>query len=88
MNLFSCNFLVALSCFRTMDILQLIIHDIAITPSKNRKRKKIKLEFKYFDIIKSANEGGHFSPFVFIYPRKLRFSKLKFEGNFLGLTET
>ena len=45
-----------------MDILQLIIHDIAITPSKNRKRKKIKLEFKYFDIIKSANEGGHFSP--------------------------
>ena len=44
-----------------MDILQLIIHDIAITPSKNGKRKKIKLEFKYFDIIKSANEGGHFS---------------------------
>lgn len=32
LNRFSCIFLVSFSCFRTMDNLQLIIHDIAMTP--------------------------------------------------------
>ena len=36
LNRFSCTFLVSLSCFRTMDNLQLIIHDIAMTPTNRR----------------------------------------------------